>query len=233
MKCTQLYDFHSHFPAPNAIYCTAFPSAYGTPEDNRPIHQFSEEDVLMHFEGLLPQYWTPQRNGALERILESAPAGRPIHLGEVGIDRRFESTMPLETQYRNLVSLLRYARSLGRKVTIHSVRATEPTLKALAEVKFPQYSVLWHGFTGSKETAAQLRRLGISIGIGPRFHGDLRSVVEANPSWAIETDYEGTDENQYNGIISELYRSVADRLGLDEEKVEEHCCGQAKAFADK
>lgn len=184
----------------------------------------------MHFEGLLPQYWNNERFEALKRILIGRPS---INLGEVGIDRRFATQRPLSQQFKDLIEVLSYARSLGKKATIHSVHATEATINALKEASMPCGSVLWHGFSGSKETAMQLRRLGVLIGIGPHFRGDLKSIVAANPAWVLETDYEGTDENQYNGILTAHYRSVAQGLGMSVEEVKEHCRGQAEAFADK
>lgn len=183
----------------------------------------------MYFEGLLPQYWSIER----WEVLKTCLLEPGIHLGEVGLDRRFADAVPLDRQFENLTMMLRYAYSLGKKVTIHSVQATELTLKAIKEVSLPAYSVLWHGFAGSRETAAQLHRLGVLLGIGPRFHGDLPAITTANPAWVLETDYEGTDENQYNEILSSCYASVAKRLGMALDEVKEHCYGQAQAFADK
>lgn len=216
-----LVDFHSHFPSPNAMVCTAFPL-------ESPASQ-KDAQSLMCFEGLLPQYWSIGRWEILKtRLLES-----DIHLGEIGLDRRFADAVPLDRQFENLTMMLRYAYSLGKKVTIHSVQATELTIRAIKEASLPSFSVLWHGFTGSKETARQLYDSGVLIGIGPRFHGDLPAITTANPSWVLETDYEGTDENQYNEILSSCYASAAKRLGMVLDEVKEHCYGQAQAFADK
>ena len=218
---TDLVDFHSHFPTPNAIVCTAFPlESHALQKDAQP---------LMRFEGLLPQYW---RIGRWE-ILKTHLLESDIHLGEIGLDRRFAGAVPLDRQFENLTMMIRYAYSLGKKVTIHSVQATELTIRAIKEASLPSFSVLWHGFTGSKETARQLYDSGVLIGIGPRFHGDLPAITTANPSWVLETDYEGMDENQYNEILSSCYASAAKRLGMALEEVKEHCYGQAQAFADK
>ena len=216
-----LVDFHSHFSTPSAMVCTAFPSEC--------LDLKKDARALMHFEGLLPQYW---KSGSWE-VLKSYILDPDIHLGEVGMDRRFVCEISLEQQFENLITMLKYARLLGKKVTIHSVQATEPTIRAIKEAGLPAFSVLWHGFTGSKETAAQLYRLGVHVGIGPRFHGDLSAIAAANPAWVLETDYEGMDENQYNEILSSHYASVAGRLGMALDEVKEHCYGQAQAFADK
>lgn len=216
-----LVDFHSHFPSPNAMVCTAFPlESHALQKDAQP---------LMRFEGLLPQYWSIGRWEILKtHLLES-----DIHLGEIGLDRRFAGAVPLDRQFENLTMMIRYAYSLGKKVTIHSVQATELTIRAIREASLPSFSVLWHGFTGSKETARQLYDSGVLIGIGPRFHGDLPAITTANPSWVLETDYEGTDENQYNAILSSHYASVAETLGVALDEIKEHCYGQAQAFANK
>ena len=216
-----LVDFHSHFPSPNAMVCTAFPlESHALQKDAQP---------LMRFEGLLPQYWSIER----WEVLKTCLLEPGIHLGEVGLDRRFTGDVSLDQQFENLITMLQYARSLHKKVTIHSVQATELTIRAIKEASLPSFSVLWHGFTGSKETARQLYDSGVLIGIGPRFHGDLPAITTANPSWVLETDYEGTDENQYNEILSSCYVSAAKRLGMVLDEVKEHCYGQAQAFADK
>lgn len=220
-----LIDFHSHFPAPNAIVCTAFPSI----DDASQQAASPEKRPLMRFEGLLPQYWSIERWKTLKICLHESD----IHLGEVGMDRRFAGIIPLDKQFGNLLMMLQYARSLRKKVTIHSVHATEPTIRAIKEAGLPAFSVLWHGFTGSKETAELLYRLGVVVGIGPRFHGNLPAIAEANPAWVLETDYEGTVENQYNETLSSHYVSVAAKLGMTLDEVKEHCYGQAQAFADK
>ena len=220
-----LVDFHSHFPAPNAFVCTAFPSK----DDVSQQTAYPEKRPLMRFEGLLPQYW----NNDSWEVLKTHLLETDIHLGEIGMDRRFAGIVPLEIQFENLVTMLQYARLLGKKVTIHSVQATELTIRAIKKASLSVFSVLWHGFTGSKETARQLHGLGVLVGIGPRFHGDLSSIAAANPDWVLETDYEGKDENQYNGILSSLYASAAERLGVTLDEVKEHCYGQAQAFADK
>lgn len=183
----------------------------------------------MYFEGLLPQYWSIER----WEVLKTCLLEPGIHLGEVGLDRRFAGAVPLDRQFENLTMMIRYAYSLGKKVTIHSVQATELTIRAIKEASLPSFSVLWHGFTGSKDTARQLYDSGVLIGIGPRFHGDLPAITTANPSWVLETDYEGTDENQYNEILSSHYASVAETLGVALDEIKEHCYGQAQAFANK
>lgn len=218
-----LIDFHSHIKTPNAIYCTAFPSLGGSACNS------CCDSPLMHCEGLLPQYWNEERFRSLLEILKEPN----IQLGEVGIDKRFVKLIPLEKQYSNLVIMLQYAKKYGKKVVIHSVQATEITIKAIQQASLEPFNILWHNFTGSKETAKLLNKLGVVISISPRFKSDLKAICEANPAWGLETDFEGKDILQYNKILKTLYSTVAEQLSLTVDKVREHCNGQAEAFTNK
>jgi len=215
-----LVDFHSHIKTPNSIYCTAFPSL---------DISFGEKSSIMHCEGLLPQYWKDENLTKLLELLKDPN----IQLGEVGIDKRFVQLISLDKQFVNLTTMLQYAKIHKKKVTIHSVQATEITIKAIKEVSLEPFSILWHNFIGSKETAKQLEKLGVIISISPRFHGDIKAICEANPAWALETDFEGSNIIQYNSILEKLYSTVANSLSITLEEVKEHCNGQAKAFTNK
>jgi len=222
-------DFHSHFIASNAFFCTARPQEHSI----QPLKQEAIEP-LMHFEGLLPQFWDDSQLEKLKKLLENPN----IQIGEVGIDRRFENIIPLEKQFENLIGILTYAKGVGKKVTIHSVKATEITIRAIKEAKLEPFSIIWHNFNGSKETATQLYKMGVFVSLSPRFHGLsinslFQSITKANPLWALETDYEGCDKNQYNLILETHYNNTAKILGIDVEKLKEHCYGQAQTFTNK
>ena len=178
---TDLVDFHSHFPTPNAIVCTAFPPIGDVSQQDTS----SKERTLMYFEGLLPQYWSIER----WEVLKTCLLEPGIHLGEVGLDRRFTGDVSLDQQFENLITMLQYARSLHKKVTIHSVQATELTIRAIKEASLPSFSVLWHGFTGSKETARQLYDSGVLIGIGPRLLGFLKPTMKVRMKTSIMKSY--------------------------------------------
>ena len=185
-----LIDFHSHFASANSIVCNADAS------------EPAQSTALLTCAGLLPQLWTQKRQQQLFNLLDSKP---DLQMGEVGLDRRFEDILSLERQTAILKEELVFAVSRDRSISLHCVRATKPMLDILSELNYRPYSILWHGFTGSPETAAELKRLKVILSIGPRFAGDINELLAANPLIVPETDYEGSDESEHQIILQNQY----------------------------
>ena len=194
-----LIDFHSHFPSPSAVVCTAEPCTE------------APSASLMRFEGLLPDRWTAERQKVLSDILLSDSG---IHMGEIGLDKRFTDLLSMERQAEILREELSFAVSNNRCVSLHCVQATGLLLQVLSELRFRPFSVIWHGFSGSAETARQLYKAGVIISIGPRFHGSIRSIFEANPHTVPETDYDGPDEAKHEAILRQQYERFCTELGM-------------------
>ena len=87
------------------------------------------------------------------------------------------------------------------------------------------FSVIWHGFTGSAETARQLAKKNIIISIGPRFTGSIAGIFRANPLTVPETDYEGTDAQEHSRILEEQCMRFQRELGISSEELDRHCAG--------
>lgn len=198
----QLLDFHSHLASEYSIFCTDSPDLI--PDD-------SEKKSLMRCIGLLPEKWTAEREKLLYDRLSSE---EDLHMGEVGLDSRFQDMLPMEQQEQILDRELSFAIENGRSVSLHCVRATGPMLDLLSKHHFRPFSIMWHGFSGSAETAASLYRLGVIISIGPRFLGrtgnadsktKTEKILSANPMTVLETDYTGNDEREHLEILEELY----------------------------
>lgn len=198
----QLLDFHSHLASEYSIVCTDSPDLI--PDD-------SEKKSLMRCIGLLPEKWTAEREKLLYDRLSSE---EDLHMGEVGLDSRFQDILPMERQIQILDRELSFAIENGRSVSLHCVRATGPMLDLLSKHHFRPFSIMWHGFSGSAETAASLYRLGVIISIGPRFLGrtgnadsktKTEKILSANPMTVLETDYTGNDEREHLEILEELY----------------------------
>lgn len=185
-----LIDFHSHHEAPYSITCNADAS------------EPSRSTALLTCAGLLPQLWTHERQQQLFDLLDSRT---DLQMGEIGLDRRFEDSLPMERQTAILKEELAFAIARGRCISLHCVRATKPMLDILSGLKYRPYSILWHGFTGSPETAAELKRLKVILSIGPRFAGNLDDLLDANPFIVPETDYEGSDEAEHQVILRNQY----------------------------
>ena len=230
-------DFHCHFPSPNAIYCTAKPEAWAEAVAETRLEAVAatatqtkaeSQHPLLCCQGLLPQYWTFQRQEELLTNLQNSN----IQLGEVGLDKRFSNLLSLQEQEQSLLAMLQFAKNHNKIVTIHSVQATERTINILKDVKFQPWKVLWHGFTGSLETAKVLFKMGVFVSVGIRYTGDLKELALAHPRFVLETDYEGGDQTEYNALLEAHYERCAQNLGWATSQLKEHCYGQAQTFTN-
>ncbi|MCR5760738.1 MAG: TatD family hydrolase [Sphaerochaetaceae bacterium] len=184
-------------------------------------NHFTDRDSILCPSDLLPQYYTREKWESIKKL-------KPAHLGEAGLDRRFPD---LEEQKKKLLEILEFAKENRLLVTLHCVRCTGAMLEILKAVKPNEKSVIWHGFTGSAETASELYRLSVIVSIGPRLPRErIREVAESNPYFVFETDYEGNSEEEHKKIITDVYNSASEELGLTVDRLEELSCDTAKAF---
>lgn len=86
-----------------------------------------------------------------------------VAIGEVGLDYHFDTTYKYEQQ-EVLRRQMRWAEEWQLPVMIHSRDATEDCLSLLRE--FPTVEGVMHCFSGSRETAEQVLRMGYYLGIG-------------------------------------------------------------------
>lgn len=200
-----LIDFHSHFPSPVALVCTASPSYEAPPA------------CLMRFEGLLPDRWT---EGKQEELSELILSDKGIHMGEIGLDKRFAQAVSMQKQADILRRELSLAFGADRCISLHCVRATGLMIDILSEFSYRPFSILWHGFTGSPETAARLHSMGVIISIGSRFSGSIGDIVKANPYTVPETDYESINEEEYQAVLRTQYARFSTALGLTAEEMQ-------------
>ena len=201
---TMLIDFHSHYPSPNAFVCTA-----------EPVKE-PPKACLLRFEGLLPDKWNQNKQKDLYEIILS---DKTIHMGEIGLDKRFASLISIQNQADILREELSFAIANNRLVSLHCVHATGLMLEILSEFSYRPFSIIWHGFSGSKETAAELHKLGVGISIGQRFNGSIKDINFANPCTVPETDYEGTCEEVYQAILKAQYTRFSSELNCTAEEI--------------
>ncbi len=212
-------DFHCHFPSLNAVYCTSGPEVLN--ESSKAINQ-----SFLYCQGLLPQNWTAQKQEELLTNLKNPN----IQLGEVGLDKRFKDAISLEEQEHALKTMLQFAKVNNKIVTIHSVQATERTINLLKDAHPQPWKTIWHGFTGSLETAKVLFNMGVFVSVGPRYTGKLEKLANLHPRFVLETDYEGANQTQYNALLESHYENCTRQLGWTIEKLKEHCYGQAQTL---
>ncbi len=187
-------------------------------------NHFTDRSSILCPAFLLPQYFTEER-------WEQLKIEKPKHMGEAGLDKRFINLMPLSEQKRILTEVLGFAKENGLCTTLHSVHTTSHTLEILSSVKPREKTVIWHGFTGSAETASLLYKLGVIISIGPRVPEEkISSLVKANPLFVLETDYDGENLEEHEQIITDVYNKTSRALGIRVNKLEEICLETAAAF---
>ena len=175
---------------------------------------FKSEDSIVCSAQLLPS------------MVELPPDYSLVGVSEIGLDKRFVDRIPMEEQVSILSSLLYYAKMKRIPVTLHCVHATQLMVDTLKSFGNWEWRAMWHGFTGSKETAAMLEKMGVLVSIGPRFKG---SVSDLGP-FVIESDYEGDSETERLGILSGVYNSVSIELGVNVEALDNLCRSRASAF---
>ena len=176
-------------------------------------HFKSENSIICSAE-LLPQYINYPFDITLTGI------------SEVGLDARFTDRVSMEKQIDTLNTILEYAGKNRIPVSLHCVRATGAMIQLLQKIRPEKGYCMWHGFTGSAETAAQLEKLGVLVSVGPRFRGSVRDLGY----FVIETDYEGDSADEHEMILNGLYEKFAEDLGISVEQLEEICNERAAAF---
>ncbi len=209
-----LIDFHCHHQYEGGIICTDSPLS-------------NPDTGLVRCIGLLPDKWTPEMDRTLISMLEDNP---DLQLGEVGLDRRFQDRLPMERQKEILKGQLCAAIEMGRSVSLHCVQATGHMLEILSSLEYRPFSIVWHGFTGSKETASELQRLRVMISIGPRTKDPLQPLIQANGHFVLETDYEGPSDTEHSRILSDIYTRASRESGMEPEKLLQHCSEMLKLF---
>lgn len=141
-----------------------------------------------------------------------------VQVGEVGLDRRFSN---LERQKEFLLAVLDLAFIAERSVTVHVVQADELFLSCLAQAGKRLPRILWHGFTGSVETAKSAVQKGCIISFGPTLKNTKlsRRVHELSQSnFALETDYDyEVREQEYLQTLEDQFSLAETLLGLDRD----------------
>lgn len=135
-------------------------------------------------------------------------------VGETGLDYACEVD-----RYRQKELFLRHlakAQQLGKPVVLHVVRALNDTLSILSEFKEIK-GVVFHGFIGSKEQAAECIKRGYYLSFGERSlrSPKTREVIAKIPQNLLFCE---TDDNT-DIAIEEIYRSVAEIRGTTPEEL--------------
>lgn len=99
--------------------------------------------------------WTPDALPALRAMLRHE---KVVAVGEIGLDRYWDSNPPPEQQETVLEAMFRLAEESGKPVIFHERSALQPSLEAVR--RHPTVRGVFHCFSGSPETALELVSLG-------------------------------------------------------------------------
>ena len=235
----RLYDSHSHLDAPEfdadreAVIGRA--EAVGVAQQLVPAVAFRTWPALKATcalrpglkaaYGLHPMYLDEHRPEHLDALPDWIERERPAAVGECGLDFFVEGLDP-ESQRHYFVRQLEIARDFRLPVVLHARRAVDEVIATIRRVGGLRGVV--HSWSGSEAQAAQLYRLGFSLGIGGPVTVEraqrLRRTVAAMPieHLLLETDSpdqpDATRRGQRNepAFLVDVLREVARLRGMDE-----------------
>lgn len=122
-----------------------------------------QESGLYPAYGLHPMYLAAHEPQHLDELGEWIARERPVAVGECGLDF-FVDGLDADTQRLYFRRQLELAKEFGLPVILHARRAVDEVIAALRSVGNRRGVV--HSFSGSKEQARQLWKLGFCIGLG-------------------------------------------------------------------
>lgn len=180
--------------------------------------------------------WCPECERELQRLLDEP---KVVAIGEIGLDALLLSPS-LAVQEQVFRAQLRLAIAAGRPVLIHCRQATERLLRILQEEEAKQVGGIFHGFSGSIETALQGIRLGFAIGVGgtvtyPNARRPPGVVQKVPAEWIVlETDAPDLPPHPHRGEVNRpawlplVARRVAEIRGWSEAETAQITTANAK-----
>jgi TatD DNase family protein len=249
----RLFDSHSHLDAPEfdadreAVIARA--EAAGIDRQLVPAVGFASWTAtraacalrpgLKAAYGLHPMFLAEHRPEHLNALPGWIERETPAAVGEFGLDF-FVEGLDVETQRFYFVRQLEIAREFGLPVVLHARRAVDEVIAALRRIGGLRGVV--HSWSGSEEQAAQLYRLGFSLGIGGPVTFEraqrLRRTVATMPleHLLLETDSPDQPDAARRGqrnepaYLVDVLRDVARLRGVDESTLAEATTRNAEAL---
>jgi TatD DNase family protein len=149
------------------------------------------------------------------RIEEIVPRFGEVDLvGEIGLD--YAGTVGREAQLRIFREQLDWAERLGKPVVLHCVKAFEAVMRELAPHALR--AVIFHGFIGSPQQAAEAVKRGYYLSFGPR---SLRSPRTVRALGSIPTQRLFLETDDAPATIESVYATAARLLGMPLDRLKE------------
>ena len=159
-------------------------------------HNFTSRHTELRAAGVHP--WEAENSTIDESIFQGVQA-----IGEIGLD--YVCNVARNSQEEIFREQLLIAQRLQLPVVLHCVRAFFPTLAILS--KYQLRGVIFHGFIGSKEQAAEAVKRGYYLSFGEATKHSPKTV-EALRSIPLENLFLETDERPTP--IEEIYSMAAE-----------------------
>ena len=170
--------------------------------------------------------------------LHSLLSAKPIAIGEIGLDYYVDDTYKQE-QLLAFREQLEWALEFDLPVMIHCRNAMDDCLPLLREFTRRGLRGVMHCFSGSRETAAELVKLGMYLGIGGvitfkncRLKEHLSSVpldrllLETDSPYMAPVPFRGKrNESRWMSYVAE---TIAEAYGCSAQEVDEMTTNNAK-----
>ncbi|MEO7062583.1 MAG: TatD family hydrolase [Dokdonella sp.] len=179
--------------------------------------------------GLHPMFLAAHRPQHLDVLREWIEQEHPVAIGECGLDFFIEG-FDRHSQHMYFQRQLELAREFELPLIVHARSAVEETIGMIRRVGGLRGVI--HSYSGSAEQAAQLWKMGFSLGIGGPVTHDrarrLRALVAQMPLefLLLETDSPDQPPNGHRGernepaYLREVLGAVAELRGADGHSIE-------------
>jgi TatD DNase family protein len=149
------------------------------------------------------------------RLRDHCALPQVVAIGEIGLDALLDVELPV--QERAFRGQLEIAFDAGLPVLIHCRKQTAAVLQILQEVDIARVGGIWHGFSGSLETARQIVALGIKLGIGPVLLREtarkLPEVVKLLPAETLVLETDAPDMATGPEVLLDVAKKLAEMRG--------------------
>lgn len=190
-----LLDIHTHNPSPN--------------EHIKILNGHTAKTKNFCSVGIHPWEIDDDWKSRFSIIAEAANRANVVAIGECGFDL-IKSRATIDVQQEVFKQHIELSESTNKPIIIHLVKGQEQLLQLSKNSKHKQAWII-HGFRGKPEQAKQLINAGMYISFGEKFNPGALKATPLNRLF-IESD----DSNR---PIAEIYKSIADVLGLSLEQL--------------
>ncbi len=180
--------------------------------------------------GFHPSEADKMKDSDFDVLEKLASEKKAVAIGEIGLEYHY-SKETAEIQKKRFFEQIELAKAVGLPFQVHDRDADGDCLKILKSVKMGDRRGMMHCFSGSKETAREILKLGMKISVGGTltFKNNVRGVEVVSyvpiEDIMIETDCPYLAPEPHRGkrnsslYIIEAAKKIAEIKGMDVEEV--------------